>query len=294
MTDDEPLIGGVVRDDIAPEEKPSENEPPKQDEPPKSEAPTQEPPTQQPTADFSEPTNKAFAHFRSENKRLSTTNEELSRKLAEAEGRLNGKAVIPQERYQEYLDFLALENPKAYEDERLRLVQEKATAEAISHFEARNPNPEPQHDEVKVAQELQAAVTQAAGTIDAQIGSMFPEVLTNGSPENEAFQSAVRDLVGKGSPAEMAERYASMVLENPRQFVQLAELVSLRHRAAQNTSTQSEAGRQGRVNQQGAVSTGKPSDAAASLTAEELAYCKDKGISPEKWASFNSGAKGAK
>lgn len=275
----------AVASDAQPQEEPKPAEEPAPVEPKHEPEPQPEPRK----SEFDEPSNKAFAHFRNENKRLKQQAEDLQRKIDELSERSNGKVLLNQAEHDAYLEYLADTNPDAWHAETLRRSQERATADALALMEKRlapqRQEESDQHDIVAVYQQTQAA-------IDSKIGTAFPEINKQGSPENKAFVEEIMRRVGTGSPEERQQRFLEFVIGDPQQIIDIAEKVSLRCQVASLTSAQSEAGRLGRVNQQGATaSTPDTQSKPITLTPEEAAFAKRNGWTLEEFAAFNARSK---
>lgn len=285
---DKPITEVVIDDEL--EAVASDAQPQEEPKPAEEPAPVelkQEPEPRK--SEFDEPSNRAFAHFRNENKRLKQQAEDLQRKIDELSERFNGKVPLSQAEHDAYLEYLADTNPDAWHAETLRRSQERATADALALMEKRlapqRQEESDQHDIVAVFQQTQAA-------IDHHINTTFPEINKQGSPENKAFVEEIMRRVGTGSPEERQQRFLEFVIGDPQQIIDIAEKVSLRCQVASLTSAQSEAGRLGRVNQQGASTSASANQSKhITLTPEEVAFAKRNGWTPEEFAAFNARSK---
>lgn len=275
----------VIDDDLDPvieDVQPEENkEPEKPAEEQKPEQQTEVKPSEQPKDEFNEPSNKAFAFFRTENKQLKSKLELAEQKAKRLSDQLNGKVVISQEDYNRYLESLSLENPEAYQREILNRTKEDAKAEIRQEFEARIPK-----DDTENHQE--AAFNENVTRVDNFLAKTFPEVIKQGTTENQEFWQEINKRLHGDTNEARAASYARLVIEQPDLFVSLAETIHLRHEVANLKSTQAESGRQSRVNQQGATSSSAASgkSTTVTLTPEEKAFAKQNNWPEAEYAAF--------
>jgi len=285
---DKPITEVVIDDEL--EAVASDAQPQEEPKPADKPAPVElKQETEPRKSEFDEPSNKAFAHFRNENKRLKQQNDDLQRKLNELSERTAGKVLLSEDEHRAYLGYLAETDPDAWHAETLRRSQEQATADALAQFEKRFA---PQRQEEDGQPDIVGVFQQTRAAIDHHINTTFPEINKQGSPENKAFVEEIVRRVGTGSPEEREQRFIELVVSDPQQIIDIAENVSLRCQVASLTSAQSEAGRLGRVNQQGASTSASANQSKPiTLTPEEVAFAKRNGWTPEEFAAFNARSK---
>lgn len=289
---DKPITEVIIDDEleaVASDAQPQEEQKPAEEPAPVELKPEQQPQQEPHKSDLDEPSNRAFAHFRNENKSLKQQNDELKRKLDAISERSTGKVLLSEDEHRAYLNYLADTDPDAWHAETLRRSQEQATADALEQFEKRFA---PQRQEAEAQSDITAIYQQTQAAIDQRIDTAFPEINKQGSPENKAFVEEVMRRVGSGSPEEKQQRFLELVVSDPQQILDIAERVTLRTRLATMTSAQSESGRLARVNQQGATaSTPDTQSKPITLTPEEAAFAKRNGWTLEEFAAFNARSK---
>lgn len=215
------------------------------------------------------------------NARVAYENRELKRQLREQQEslvKLNEKVtsgvLLTPEEHRQYLNTIRELDPEAY--------QEKLYEHQNRRIDALSQQASPQ-----TASQIPSDYDQRVATIDGELSRVYPEINTNGTPENRAFLEAL----DKEFPSREDKIHA--LTNDHRTIMLLAENVNLRFQAERK---QADAGRQQRVaGQSMPVSTANAGGDAwpSHLSESDIQFLKKEGMTPATYNQFYKGGQNA-
>lgn len=286
-SEDETVIGDIKSTDeleIAAQKEPEapagEQQPKPQesavsiDDQPKESA--KEPATEQPAKSAEKsPVELANARVAYENRELKRQLREQQEALAKLNEKINSGVLLTTEEHKQYLNTIRDIDPEAYQ-EKLYELQNRRIDQALSQQAA------PQ-----VMSQVPSDYDQRVAAIDGELSRVYPEINTNGTPENKAFLEAL----DKEFPSREDKIHA--LANDHRTIMLLAENVNLRFQAERK---QADAGRQQRVaGQSMPVSTANAGGDAwpSHLSEKDIQFLKKEGMTPATYNQFYRGGQNA-